>query len=87
MWYDAGCFVKAEFKFSRRVRRLRNDSEKAVLIKRRQLWTKDRRTHIILEEELKLQKFHGILCPEGERNYIRIYHLCMCVDGNPRQHM
>jgi len=60
-------FIKAELKLWRKVRHLRRDSEKAVLVKQHLLWTKETDGQTPLEEELKLQKFHGILCPEGER--------------------
>jgi len=53
---DAFCFVKAEFKLRRRVRHLRSDIEKAVLIKHRLLWTKDRETDTI-RKRTRLQKF------------------------------
>jgi len=66
---DDFCFVKAEFKFRRRVRHLRSGSEKAVLVKHRGYCERRGETDLEtpLEEELKLQKFHVILFPEGER--------------------
>jgi len=48
--------------------------KKTVLVKHRLLWRKERR-QTLLEEELKLHKFHGILCPESERNYVLISDL------------
>ena len=68
IFYDVGafCFVKAEFKLRRRVRHLRIDSEKAVLIKRRgyceqRTDTVRRKTHAA-----KISWCRPILCPQDE---------------------
>jgi len=60
----AFCFVKAEFKLRRRVRHLRIDSEKAVLIKRRGYC--EQRTDTVRRRTHAAKISWYILCPQDE---------------------
>jgi len=91
IFYDVGafCFVKAEFKLRRRVRHLRIDSEKAVLIKRRGYCEQRTDGETPLEEKLMLQKFHGVSSVHRMNwYYVRICMMCgLKSPAGPRSHL
>ena len=66
-WTRFVSIVRAESKLGRRVLHLRCDREKAFLINNTDCCERRTDGQTPLEEALKLQKCHGILCAEGER--------------------